>query len=429
MQPTASAQRLPNKWMVLFILMGVAVFNYGDRYLLSGLVEPIKAEFKVSDGYMGLLMGPAFALLYTLLAIPIARYADRASRIKIICAGCAVWSLFTYLSAHATGPVTLAMARVGVGIGEAAFQAPAYSLLAAYFLPNQRARAFAVMTLAVYFGQYLGYRVGPEIAAVADWRAAFEVMGLAGLVLAGIALLVVREPQRSSESINAAHLPLLPLFRTLWATLSFRFMALGMAFGTLSGVSFGMWGPALFARAYDLPITEANATFALAFGLPGLLGTLLFGVVADRLGRRGQHWLLILAASALLAATSLILMVTWAPSIGFAQALAVPSGLLGGGWSVGIMAALQYLMPDRVRATGTALGLLLISMIGNVFGPLLAGSISTLVAGDPAFSLRIGLSFIIPTGILGAGLMALAARTLVADRGKLAAATAFTRVD
>lgn len=418
---TAPSPRLTNKWVVLLILLGIALVNYGDRYLLAGLVEPIKAEFKVSDSFIGLLMGPAFALLYSLLAIPIARYADKASRIAIICAGCLIWSGFTILSGLATGPWMLALARVGVGIGEAAFQAPAYSLLAAYFLPEQRGRAFAIMTLAVYFGQYLGYRAGPEIATAYDWRTAFEVMGLAGIVLAVVAYTIVREPRRNAADLQIEHPPLVPLFKRLWATRSFRNMSLGMALGTLSGLSFGMWGPALFARAYALPITDANAIFGLAFGLPGLIGTLVFGVVADRLQKRGPQWLLFLSAGALTAASALIFAVTWAPSVEAARWLAIPSGLLGGGWSVGIMLALQYLMPDKFRATGTALGLLIINLIGYVLGPLIAGNISDLVSGDPAYPLRVGLSVIIPTGFVGALLMWRGARTLAEDRDRLAA--------
>ena len=114
---TLDQPKLTNKWVVLALLLSVALVNYGDRYLLAGLVEPIKAEFGVSDGFMGLLMGPAFALLYSLLAIPIARYADRVSRVAILCTGCIVWSGFTILSGFANDPWMLALARVGVGVG------------------------------------------------------------------------------------------------------------------------------------------------------------------------------------------------------------------------------------------------------------------------------------------------------------------------
>ena len=131
MTELAGARPLSNKWVVLALMLAIALLNYGDRYLLAGLAQPIKLEFGMSDGFMGLLMGPAFALLYSLVAVPIAIHADRTSKVAIICAGCVMWSLFTVLSGLATSAGVLALARVGVGIGEAAFQAPAYALLAA----------------------------------------------------------------------------------------------------------------------------------------------------------------------------------------------------------------------------------------------------------------------------------------------------------
>jgi MFS family permease len=415
-----SAPRLSNKWIVLAVLLAVSLVNYGDRYLLAGLAEPIKREFAISDGFMGLLMGPAFALLYSLVAVPIALHADKASRIMIICVGCLIWSGFTILSGLATSPWMLAFARVGVGIGEAAFQAPAYALLAAYFPPEQRGKAFAVMGMAVYFGQLIGYAGGPAIAARGTWHDAFEVLGLVGIGIALIAWLTVREPPRLSAPIESPREPLWPLFKRLWAARSFRYMTLGMALGTLSGISFGMWGPALFERAYGLTNQQASSAFGLAFGMPGLVGMLLFGSIADRMSRKGPQWLLLLAAGALFAATLLILTVTWMPGIEAARWLAIPSGLLGGGWSVGIMAALQYVLPDRVRATGTALGLLVINLLGYVMGPLLAGQLSDVLAGEGAGSLRVALSIVIPFGLVGALLMWLGVRSIAADKAKLA---------
>jgi MFS family permease len=413
------APRLSNKWIVLVVLLAVSLVNYGDRYLLAGLAEPIKREFAVSDGFMGLLMGPAFALLYSIIAVPIALHADKASRIMIIAIGCVIWSGFTILSGLASSPAMLAFARVGVGIGEAAFQAPAYALLAAYFPPEQRGKAFAVMGMAVYFGQLVGYAGGPAIAARGTWHDAFLVLGLVGIGIALIAWLTVREPPRLAAPVAEAREPLWPLFKRLWAARSFRLMTLGMALGTLSGISFGMWGPALFERAYGLTTQQASGAFGLAFGMPGLVGMLLFGVIADRMSRRGPQWLLLLAAGALFAATLRILTVTWMPGIASARMLAIPSGLLGGGWSVGIMAALQYVLPDRSRATGTALGLLLINLLGYVMGPLLAGQLSDMVAGEGANSLRIALSVVIPIGFVGALLMWLGGRSIEADKQTL----------
>jgi len=414
----ASAPPRSNPWLVLALLLAISIISYADRYLIAGLVGPIKAEFGVGDGYIGLLMGPAFAVLFTTMSIPIARAADRLSRVAIIAIGCLVWSVFTTLSGFATGPVTMAVARIGVGIGEAAFLAPAYSLLAAYFPPARRGLAFAILGLGIYFGQIIGFAAGPAVAARWDWHAAFYVLGIPGIIIALVAWAVIAEPARAV--MTQPPLPLLPLGRRLAKAKGYRLAVLGMGFGTLSGISFGMWGPALFARAYGLPAQEANTTFGLAFGLPGLLGTLMFGALADRLLKRSPQAPMLLAAGALLTATLCIFAVNWSPSFGLARALAIPSGLLGGGWSIGVMASLQNMLPDRFRATATALFILISTFIGFVMGPWAAGAISQAVGGDGAYSLRIGLSVTILTGIPAAIMLWRSAQHLDADRRALA---------
>lgn len=415
--PTATRQSSP--WVVLIVFLFIYIFNYADRYLISGLVDPIKAEFGVGDQFMGLLMGPAFAVLYTTIGIPIARLADRSSRIAIICIGCLVWSLFTGLSGFATGPWTLALARVGVGVGEAAFVAPAYSILSDYFRAEKRGMAFAVLGLAVYFGQITGYAVGPRIADAHDWRMAFFVMAVPGVLLSGIAWLVVREPVRKQILTVANQIPLLPLTKKLIRSSAFVLMMIAMGLGTLSGVSFGFWGPALFTRLYDVPLAEASSTFGLYFGSAGLIGMLLFGAFADKAAKGGLERPLKMAAGALLAASVCIMLVTWSDSLAMAKLFAIPSGLLGGGWSIGIMASLQYLLPDRFRATGTALFIMVTTFLGFVVGPWATGALSQYF-GDGAMSLRWALTIIIPTGMIAAVLAWLGARYLESDRATLA---------
>lgn len=408
-------------WTVLFVLLAIYIFNYADRYLIAGLVDPIKTEFGVGDQFMGLLMGPAFAVLYTTLGIPIARLADRHSRIVIICAGCLLWSICTGLSGLAQGPWTLALARLGVGIGEAAFIAPAYSLLAAYFPPARRGVAFAILGVATYLGQVAGYVVGPAIADAHDWRTAFFVMAAPGMLLAFVAPLLVREPERAAAAMAQPQVPLRWLVGELLRSRVFVLMMLGMGLGTLSGISFGLWGPSLFHRVYDIPLTQASGAFGLYFGLAGLTGMLLFGAASDRLARGGMQRPVLLAAAALFAASACILAVTWADSYALARWLAIPSGLLGGGWSIGVMASLQYLLPDRFRATATALFIMVTTFGGFVVGPWLTGALSQSF-GDDAASLRLALSITIPTGMVGALLVWRAARHLEPDRARLSQA-------
>lgn len=413
----APAEKLPNRWIVLVLLLGIAIFNQADRFLLAGLIEPVKAEFGVSDAIMGLLTGPAFAVFYSLMAIPIAIYADRANRLRIIVAGCVVWSVFTVLSGFATGPWTLAAARVGVGIGEAAFQAPAYSIIAAYFVAESRGKAFAIMALAVYFGQALGLAGGPAIAEAYGWRTAFQIYGALGLVLILISWIVIHEPPRSEAPPERQ--PFIPLAKRLIKLASYRNMMIGMALGVLSGLAFGSWGKTLFERSYEMGTADAGATFGLAFAIPGMLGALLFGALSDKLTKKSYGRTLLLSAIGLVGATISAIAVVWASNLNNAVLLAIPTGILGGGWAVGIYAGLQFILPDHLRATGTAIAMLAVNLLGYAVGPWIVGELSVQF-GEGTLGLQMALSIIVPIGLIGAFLLWRGSHKLDQDRQSLA---------
>lgn len=416
-----SRERLSNPWVVLFSLLGIAIFNYADRFLLTGLVGPIKAEFGLDDAYIGLLMGPAFVALYVVAGVPIARLADRSSRIRIIAAGCVMWSCCTIATGFATGPISLALARVGVGIGEAAFAAPAYSLLSDYFRPERRPAAFAILALATYIGQIAGQAGGPAIAAAYDWRTAYFVMGAPGIVLALVALVLVREPTRPLASRAAQTLSFREVVARLAGAPAYWLMMASFGLGMLSGVSFGFWGPELFTRTYAMDPVAAKSAFALNFGLAGLVGMLGFGALASRLARRDEAWPLRLAAISMAGATTMILAVSWAGSYKFAMLLAIPSGLLGGGWSAGVISLLQHLLPATYRATATALFLAIATLVGFAVGPWLTGALSSALGNDGA-ALRMALTIVMPTGFVGAVCAWLAVKRIEADRARLSVA-------
>jgi MFS family permease len=417
----SSTARQTNPWLALVALLMVSVFNFADRYLVTGLVGPLKQAFNVGDGFIGLLMGPAFVVLYVAAGVPIARLADRRSRIKIIAVGCVLWSACTVATGFAQAPWQIALARIGVGIGEAAFAAPAYSLVAAFFQPERRGIAFSILGLATYIGQIGGQAVGPAIAAAYDWRTAFWLLGGIGLLLGLVLPLLVREPPRGSASATAMPIAFGALLVRLKAAPSFILMALAFGLGSLSGVSFGFWGPELFARAYSIDPVAAKGAFAAAFGGAGLIGMLGFGGLIDRLSKRSMLWPIKLGSLALGAATASILAATWAPTFAIAQALAIPSGLLGGGWSIGFLATLTYILPDRFRASATALFLAATTLLGFFIGPWAAGQISQSLGND-ADSLRLGLSVTIPIGFVAALAGWLAAKRIEADRAALAQA-------
>jgi MFS family permease len=416
-----AARPLSNPWVVLATLLTIYIFNFADRYLITGLVGPIKAEFGVDDGFMGLMMGPAFVTFYVVAGVPIARMADRGSRVKIIAAGCVIWSACTIATGFATGPLSLALARVGVGVGEAAFVAPAYSLLADYFRPEKRGLAFAILGLATYAGQIAGQAGGPAIAAAYSWHSAFFFMGAPGIALGLLALLLIREPPRRVEADGTAAIqpPFLEMVRELARAPAYLLMMAAFALAAVSGVAFGYWGPELFSRAYAIDPVAAKSAFAINFGLAGLGGMLAYGALADRLSRRDKVWPVKLSAIAILLATCAILSATWTDDFATAKALAIPSGVLGGGWSVGFFTMLQLMLPDRYRAAATALFIMMTTLFGYFVAPWLVGAISEAL-GNNVHSLRIGLSTVIPFGFAAALCAWLSARHILRDAERLA---------
>ncbi len=188
---------------VLALLFVAYVFNFIDRQILAILLQPIKNELQVSDSAMGLLTGIAFALFYTVAGIPIARLADRRSRRTIIAVGLTAWSALTAASGLARSFAELALLRVGVGVGEAAFVPPSHSLLADYFPIERRATAMAIFSMGVHVGLAFGFLVGGWVGQLFGWRAAFMVVGVPGLLVSLAVRMTMQEPTR--DHADAAH--------------------------------------------------------------------------------------------------------------------------------------------------------------------------------------------------------------------------------
>ena len=183
-------------YYVLGVLFVVTIFNYIDRQILSILLQPIKDDLKISDTALGFLTGFAFAVFYTFAGIPLARIADRWSRRSLIAISLATWSLMTAVSGLARGFTDLALARIGVGIGEAGSAPPGHSLLSDYFPPEKRATALSIYACGVYIGVGLGFWLGGWINDAYGWRVAFFIVGLPGVLLALVVRFTVRELPR-----------------------------------------------------------------------------------------------------------------------------------------------------------------------------------------------------------------------------------------
>lgn len=410
---------------VLIMMLLLYMMNIIDRYVASGLLERIKGDFQVSDSYMGFLVGPAFAIIYTLLALPLARLADRYSRVKIIASGAVVWSCFTVLSGFTNTPATFALARLGVGVGEAAFFAPALSLLSDYFAPGRRALAFAVLNFGVSLGQVIGLVGGAMIADAYHWRVSFISLGLPGIALGILTLVTIAEPVRGrldgvamSEKVYGFGESL----RALFGKPSFSYMVAGTACGGFAGYGFGMWAPTLFARAFDLTLTDANTRYGVPSVIFALLGAVIIGAICDFLSRRDHRWPLRLAAIGVVGSMVFMILMCFAPTPFWATMMTIPAGLLGGGWVIGVQTAIQDLLPARLRATGTAFWGFSLTFAGLALGVQLAGIMMDALAEIyGAQSIRYALAIILLPCIPAAILLLRASRHQANDRERFVA--------
>lgn len=370
---------------VLVLLSLVYVVSFIDRQILAILMEPIKQEFGVSDTAMGLLTGFAFALFYTLAGIPIARLADRASRKYIITISLTAWSLLTAASGFARSFAQLAAIRVLVGIGEAGCNPSAHSLIADYFPPQRRATALSVYACGVYVGSAIAFLAGGWLLTQYDWRTAFYVVGLPGLVLAVVVALTVRElPRGHAEGRAVAAAPVVPFLevvRFLLTRRAFVLIVLGTAVQSLSGYAVITWGATFLARVYAMPWSEIGVSFGWIVGLGGTFGALAGGRLADHMGRRDVRWYMRLPAIQSLLGVPFIVGFTLMPLPSQSLACFIPFYILGAMYVGPMFAMIQGLVELRMRATAAAIMLFVTNMVGLGLGPLLVGVLNDHVFG------------------------------------------------
>ena len=399
--------------------------NYADRTLANALLEKIKETYQVSDIYMGFVIGPAFAFVYCLAAIPIARLADKHNRVRIIAIGAVIWSLFTMLSGLAKTPEMFAFSRFGVGVGEAAFLAPAYSLLSDYFPPKRRALAFAIMNLGVYFGGAFGNIGGTAIAANYDWQTTFLWLGGPGIILAALTVIFVKEPQRGrlddgngSSKIQA---DFSVVYKRLMNTPAFKYLTIAAFFGGFSTIAFGSWAIAMFERIFDISNQSAGTRYGTAALLAGMVGVLLMGVLCDMFSKKDVRAPYILSSLGLLGFTLIAIGMCFSKDVGFATALVYPASILGAGWVVAVQAALQDLLPAQLRATATSIWAFALTFAGLVLGVIVVGWFNDyLNAAYGADAIRYSMALTLLGGIPAAWYIYRAGKTADIDRQSLA---------
>ncbi len=408
------------RYAVLATLIVVYAFNFIDRQIVGILAVPIKADLGLTDTQLGLMGGLAFALLYSLLGIPIAVLADRRNRTAIIAVSLVVWSAMTAVCGLAQNFWQLFLARVGVGVGEAGGVAPSYSLLADYFPPPQRARAFAGYSFGIPIGSALGILFGGFIAARIDWRTAFIVVGLAGVLVAPVVGMVVREPLRGRydglQCGAIARAGARDVLQVLARKPAFWGLAFGASASSMMGYGLFFWLPSFLVRSFGLTLLDASLYFAAVLFCGGMVGIWLGGVLADRLGAKRRRMHAILPAAAFIATVPFFAGAVTSSSLVLSFVLFVVPTALGLVWLGPVISAVQQVVPPNMRSTASAVFLFVNNLIGLGAGTLVLGHLSdALAARFGADSLRYAILSGTSLYLVAAAIFLLSARRLERD--------------
>ena len=405
----------PKGCLILGLLLFVNILNFLDRLLPSILVEAIKRDLRLTDTQIGLMGGVAFALVYSFGSIWLARVADRHSPRTVMSISLAFWSIATAFSGLAQSFVHLLLARSSVAAGEAGSTPSGHSLIARIFPDSSRSLAMAIFSLGVPIGATLGLSLGGWINDALNWRAAFFVAGVPGLIVAALIRFVIPDPPHSSQG-QASVGGFLDTLRLLFAKRSFRHMAIASSLFAVGSYAMNVFAAAFLIRIHHVTSRQAGLLFGLAFGLGGLVGTFSGGALGDWLGLRDPRWRQAVPAIGLALSAPTALVAFLAPNLAVSVACLTGVYLFGLMYLAPTFAAAQSLVPDEIRATVSGVLLFCLTLLGATVGPLLVGFLSDVFAPRyGALSLRYALCLMPLTMIWSALHFGLAARALPAD--------------
>ena len=382
---------LPTRRYAYFVvasLFAVSAFGQADRFLFGLMIEPIKAELGLSDTSMGLLAGFAFAVFYTVLGIPIARWADRGTRRSIIALGLFFWSLMTISCGLAQNLWQMALARVGVGVGEAAGAPPGHSLLMDYFPPERRARVIGLHAMGGSLGLIAALLIGGWVAEHYGWRTAFLAAGLPALAL--LIRLTVREPVRGAFDPPATRVEpasIREVFAFLLRLPSYWHLTLAGSLHSFAGIGAASWNAVFLMRVHGFGIAEAGATLALLNASFSMVAIGISGFIADALGRRDVRWYQWLPALGGILHVPPALAFLLYPDAAVAIWFLPVAAFFGGFWAGPTITMAVSLAKPQMRATASALLLLVMNLIGLGCGPSAVGIMNDALAprfGDEA---------------------------------------------
>lgn len=368
------------RWLV-FVLLLVAIFNFADRAILAVLAQPIKEDLQLTDTDLGLLQGLGFAILYSVLGVPLGMLAERINRTRLLAICIAVWSAMTVACGFANSFLTMLLGRVGVGVGEAGAQPITNSLVSDHFQPGSRGSIFSIILLGSPLGFLLGQSVGGIVASEFGWRAAFYAMGVPGLLVALLVLFTLREPPRglvdSGGRAPMGEAPgLMQVVRYLFAKPTFRHLLAGFVIASFTMNAIANFVLPFYLRGFAVPLATLGVLFGTVSFLSNGLGMVLGGFGFDALGRRDPRWAMWGPALALLICIPIYFGAFSALTIHISLAFIFFGNLVLASFMAPTMATVQNLAEPRMRATATAISALAIGILGAGLGPTAVGILS-----------------------------------------------------
>ena len=371
----------------LSVVLLVGLSLQADKNLFSAALQPIKHEFHLTDSQLGAINGPAYALLFGIAGIPVARLAERRGRSRVVAVSVIVWSIFTSATALATGFLSLFVSRLLVGVGESGTGPAIQSLLAARFARGDRAGAMSVMYAGSYLGIFVGLALGGALVRSFGWRVAFVCLGVLGILIAPLVSLFLEDPPRSSSPMGETVFDdVVTVLRTPGV---FHFLSMFCLMG-IATFATTAWAPAFYSRHYGMDVGHAGAVMGAVIGGGAVIGSLLGGALVSSLNRWRFFseapfvlWTLLLAIPAAIGAFADIGLVWSLLLLSISIVLScLPAGA--------IYAILHALVEPRHRAIAAAVATLMANLVGGL-GPFLVGLISDVAGTQDRDGLQIAL--------------------------------------
>ncbi|MEP0518874.1 MAG: MFS transporter [Hyphomicrobiales bacterium] len=378
MPPSLKSQ----KRYTLLLLTAIFAVNSLDRQILSILLDPIGREFALSDTQLGLLSGLMFAVVFVLFGFPVAKLAARGNRRNIVSIAAMVWSSLTIVMAGAQNFTQLALARLGVGIGEAGCVAPAHSMISDLYPEERRTSAMSTFVVGANLGILFAFLIGGIAGQYLGWRWAFVIAGVPGLILALLLRFTVQESVRDVSAPQSDRSLFLETFKYIWNDRGLFHAMIGLSivgiftFGTLA------WNPTFIIRNHQLPLAQLGLFLALTIGVGGALGTWLSGQIADRLGDRDARWRIGIVIIAIIIPKPFGILYLFTETTQLALSFYVAGAVLAGVFWGPTFAYLHSRIPTHMRPMATAIFMFAFNLVGVGIGPTLIGLSSDMMFSD-----------------------------------------------